>query len=336
MIKLNLHQLYRVGGLATSFKRKLDVRKQIFKLRQKAKSKYWRNFPPSIEIEPTNNCNLNCKFCLVGTQDRKKDTSHHNIDRERGFMDFNLYKGLLKQAVEIGSIRVLLHLQGESLLHPRFVDMVAEAKSYHLYCSFFTNGMLINERLAHNLVRAGLDMVRFSVDGASDHVYQQNRPGGSFSKVCENMSIMAKAAQGSRTKVIWQFIAMRNNEHEIKIARKLAEELGVVFFVKSYAETGKTLAPLNPALRRKLKPKPCTDIYRQFCVYWDGKVVACCYDIEGMHILGDLKRQSLKEIWTSKEFKDFHARVANVLNDPESEPTICRSCLKWELTTKLT
>ena len=327
--KSDLYQSYRVDWRATISRRKLYVQNQIFKLKQRAKSRHWRNFPPSIEIEPTNNCNLNCEFCLVGTQGKKKDTSHHNINRGRGFMDFDLYKDLLKQAVELGSIRVLLHFQGESLLHPRFVEMVEEAKKFHLYCSFFTNGMLLNETLANNLVKAGLDMVRFSVDGASDSVYQQNRPGGSFPKVYDNMHTMSKAAQGSRTKVVWQFIAMKNNEHEIEVARELAKKLNVEFFVKSYAETDTTLAPLNPILRRKLKLKPCTDIYRQFCVYWDGRVVSCCYDIEGMHILGDLKRQSLKEIWTSKKLKNFHARITGVLSNPELEPEICRSCLKW-------
>ena len=61
----------------------------------------------------------------------------------------------------------------------------------------------------------------------------------------------------------------------------MAKEIGIIFEVKSFAESVPELAPRNLNYRRKLKDLPCTDIYNQTLVYWNGDVVPCCYDLEG-------------------------------------------------------
>ncbi len=145
------------------------------------------------------------------------------------------------------------------------------------------------------------------------------------------MAMMVERAKKHKSSIdlLWQFIALSNNEHEIKQAKKLAKNIDIPIFIKTFAESVPDLTPKNPKLRRKLHVKPCTDIYRATFVYYTGEVVVCCYDLEGQYVVGDLKEQSLIEVWNSKEYKTMRTRINNADQNPDEEPEICKNCLKW-------
>ena len=145
------------------------------------------------------------------------------------------------------------------------------------------------------------------------------------------MAMMVERAKKHKSNInlLWQFIALSNNEHEIKKAKKLAKAINIPFYVKTFAESVPDLVPKNTKLRRKLHVKPCTDIYRSIFVYYTGEVVVCCYDLEGKHVVGNLKEKSLIEVWNSKKYKTMRKRINNADQNPEEEPEICKNCLKW-------
>ena len=285
--------------------------------------------PVMLSVELTNRCNLNCPFCLVGQQNQPSSTEHDSLMRGFGFMDFGMYEKIICDARQFGIERVQLFFQGEPLLHRRFPDMVRVAKQCGMETHVFTNGLMLTEALAEQIVEAGLDGMRFSVDGATEETYQQNRVGGSFSRVYQSMAMMAEKAKGSQLQLMWQFIALRNTEHEIERARRLASEIGIPFFVKTLAVTDPNLAPNDPEYLRRLHIKPCVDIYRAIFVFWNGDTVCCCYDIEGKHIVGNLARNTLEEVWSSPRYVELRRRIDNAYRDPDNEPDVCRSCLKW-------
>jgi radical SAM protein with 4Fe4S-binding SPASM domain len=246
-------------------------------------------------------------------------------------MEPALYGKIVEDAAAFGIEKMQLHFQGEPLLHKGIADMVALAKRRRMTTQMFTNGLPLTEALAERLLDAGLDLLRFSVDGVSEEVYQKNRVGGQFWRVKRNMAMMAERARARRSpiRLEWQMIAMRNNEHEIEAARTLARELGLEFFVKTFAVTDPEAVPRDARYQRKLHLKPCTDIYRAIFVYYNGDVVPCCYDIAGKAVVGNLQRQSLAEVWASPAYADLRRRIDNAAACPEDEPELCRSCLKW-------
>ncbi len=282
-----------------------------------------------LTVEPTNRCNLNCPFCLVGLQNRLGSAEHDLLPRGFGYMDFGLYQKIVRDAVEFGIDKMQLHFQGEPLLHEQFPDMVRLAKQHGMSTQVFTNGLLLTEEYIDRIIQSGLDNMRFSVDGASKETYEQNRVGGNFEQVLQNMKLMAERVRGTGTRVEWQFIVMRNNERELHKARQMAKEIGIPFIAKTFAESVPELVPRNPKYRRNLQPKPCTDIYRCICIFWNGDVVPCCYDLEGKEIMGNVGKETLGQIWTSPKYAGFRRNVDNVRYDPEGEPELCRNCLKW-------
>jgi radical SAM protein with 4Fe4S-binding SPASM domain len=168
------------------------------------------------------------------------------------------------------------------------------------------------------------------VDGASPETYKKNRVGGDFNKVFENMKRVALAHQTKKTRLEWQFIALKNNEHEVEKARQMAKEIGMHFFIKGFRQTDPELAPKNSGYRSQFIKKPCTDIYLQLGIYWNGDVVPCCYDTDDFEVMGNVKEDGLADIWNSAKYRDFRARVGNALIKPEEEPSLCKSCLRWK------
>ncbi|MFH1366144.1 MAG: SPASM domain-containing protein, partial [Patescibacteria group bacterium] len=46
---------------------------------------------------------------------------------------------------------------------------------------------------------------------------------------------------------------------------------------------------------------PCTEVYQKLSVDWDGKITACCADYDNYLTLGDIKIDSLYDIWNKSE-----------------------------------
>jgi radical SAM protein with 4Fe4S-binding SPASM domain len=264
-------------------------------------------------------------------QNQLPSTEHDLLPRGLGTMEADLYRKIVDDAVAFGIEKMQLHFQGEPLLHKQLPEMVRLAKERGLLTQMFTNGLPLTEPMADRLLDAGLDLLRFSVDGVSEEVYQKNRVGGQFWRVRRNMAMMAERARQRRSSIRleWQMIAMRNNEHEIEPARVMAGELGLNFFVKTFAVTDPDAVPQDSRYQRQLHLKPCADIYRAIFVYYNGDVVPCCYDIAGKAIVGNLARQTLREIWDSPAYVDLRRRIDGAARRPDEEPELCRSCLKW-------
>ena len=303
------------------------------RLRLRLREKILHLPPRQVVMETTNRCNLNCPFCLVGRQnelmDKHGSAAHDLMTRAQGTMSPEIFEAVRRNLLDFGIRKAYLHFQGEPFLNPHTPAFAKRLKEDGLEVGIFTNGQAFNEKNIAAIAEAEIDLVRFSVDGASETSYQENRVGGTFAKVRENMARLAEALKDSPTRVEWQFLALRNNEHEIDDARKLAAELGLGFFVKGFRETDPELAPTDPALRSTYLPKPCTDIYHQLGIYWNGDVVPCCYDVDGAEVMGNLTEQSLRDIWRGERYRTFRRAVAEHASRPETEPEICRTCLRW-------
>lgn len=290
--------------------------------------------PTQAIIEPTNRCNLNCPYCMVGRQEEAArlgvQTSHSLMKREQGLMDRRTFERVSGQLRSFGIRRAYLHFQGEPFLNPLTPEFAGMLKNGGFEVGIFTNGMAFNDQNIREIAKAEIDLIRFSVDGASQETYSLNRVGGDFSRVIESMYKVVSAHRGKKTVVEWQFLAMSNNEHEIESARRKAQELGVRFFVKGFRETDVRLKPADLRYQAKFLRKPCTDIYHQIGIYWNGDVVPCCYDTDADEVMGNLLSQTLKEIWRCDKYKDFRKRVDMALLRPNAEPQLCRTCLRWK------
>lgn len=300
---------------------------------QKLKLKSGLAKPDRVILEPTNRCNLNCPFCLVGQQNtlvnNHGDASHDLLKRGFGYMDEETFNKARISMKDFGIKWVYLHFQGEPFLNKKTVHFAKTLKSNGFNTGVFTNGLSFKKKDIPAIKNADFNLIRYSVDGASEESYQQNRVGGKFADVVNSMKNIVEAHKNTSTRVEWQFIVLRNNEHEVDKAKSIAEEIGIDFFLKGFRETDPELAPLNPEYRATFNKKPCDDIYEQIGIYWNGDVVPCCYDVDGEEVMGSILQSDLKSIWNTDKYKNFRKRVDNFRKAPEQEPDICKTCLRW-------
>ena len=296
-----------------------------------------RGYPPIVMIEPTNICNLKCPLCPSG---------NGSLKREKGFMDFNLFKKIIDEIAD-KSLMVILWNQGESFLNQDFLKMCKYASQKGLYTLVSTNANI--ELDAEKIVRAGIDTLIFSIDGLTQATYNKYRVNGNLDKVIENLKALIEVKDQYRLKlplIEWQFLVMKHNEHEVKKVKKFAKKIGVDSLkfksVQIYSKEDIKFLPESNKYRRykinnndfslniELKNR-CRRLWQQPVVNWNGEVAVCCFDKDNEIKMGNIKNKSLGEIWCSQKFNKFRKKILN----NRAQVKMCRNCgegvkLKYE------
>lgn len=234
------------------------------------------------------------------------------------------------------------YFQGEPYLHPAFLDMVRYASGKGIYTATSTNGHYLKDEAARATVESGLDRLIISIDGTTQDTYESYRIGGNLEKVLEGASrvIHYKKLLRSRTPhVMFQFLVVKPNEHQIGDVRALAKKLGADELVLKSAqiydyEQGSDLIPGDDRYSRyrrksdgtyEIKSRLLNECWRmwQGCVItWDGKVLPCCFDKDGTYAMGDLRKSSFENIWYGEKYNAFRESLFR----SRSEIEMCRNC----------
>lgn len=327
--KLTFRRLVNAFKIGWSF--------QYSKITGKAKVK---GLPISLTIEPTTACNLGCPECPSGLK---------QFTRPEGNIKQEFYKTIINQVAD-HAYYLNFYFQGEPFINPDFLEMVNYAHHKKMYTATSTNAHFLNEENAKKTIESGLDRLTISIDGITQEVYESYRKKGKLDKVLEgtkNILKWKKELQSKTPYVIFQFLVVKPNEHQIEEAKQLAKELGVdeIRFKTAQVYNYKKGNELIPSIEKysryrkqkdetyALKNKMLNECWRMWssCVItWDGKIVPCCFDKDAKHQIGELKEKSLKEIWRSEKYNQF--RSAILTNRQTID--ICQNCTEgtkvWE------
>jgi radical SAM protein with 4Fe4S-binding SPASM domain len=289
--------------------------------------------PVSVSFEPTTSCNLRCPECPSGLR---------AFTRPTGMLQYDFYRKTIDEICR-ELLYLIFYFQGEPYLNPEFLEMVKYATSKGIYTATSTNAHYLTDTNARKTVESGLDRLIISIDGTSQEVYEQYRVGGSLEKVlagASNIVRWKKELQSKKPFVIFQFLVVKPNEHQIEDVKKLAQEIGVddvwlkTAQVYDYENDPHRLIPGIESYSRYKKnaqgqtvPKNklsnhCWKLWHANVITWDGLVVPCCFDKDAQHQLGDLKKKSFREIWESEEYKGFRASLMK----GRKEIDICSNC----------
>jgi radical SAM protein with 4Fe4S-binding SPASM domain len=306
--------------------------KSSYSLSKTTKKAYHKGLPFSLSIEPTTACNLGCPECPSGLK---------QFTRPTGKLDLDLHLKMIEQ-LKRSVFYINYYFQGEPFLHPQFLELIIEAKRNKIYTATSTNAHFIDKSKAEEIVKSGLDRLIISIDGLTQATYENYRVHGKLNKVIEgtNHLLAAKNRLNSSTPhLIFQFLAVKPNEHEIPEVFKLGKEMGIdEVRIKSAQlydyENGNPLMPESEKYSRyklqsdgtyKLKYKTgnhCWRMWSSSVFTWDGKVVPCCFDKDAKHVLGTLENRSFKDIWNDKKYIAFRQAVLTGRNQID----ICKNC----------
>lgn len=297
-------------------------------------------YPISISFEPTTSCNLRCPECPSGLRAFTRPTGMLQKDFFSETID-DMYRHLWY---------LVFYFQGEPYLNPAFLDMVKYASSKKIYTATSTNAHYLTEENAKRTIESGLDRLIISIDGTTQEVYQQYRVGGQLDKVLEGTKNIVKWRKELNSKtplIVFQFLVVRPNEHQIEDIKKIAEEIGVddVWFktaqVYDFEKDPNNLIPTLDKYSRYRKTENghafkgklsnyCWRLWHDPVITWDGLVAPCCFDKDAQHQMGDLKRSSFKEIWKNGTYRQFRQKILQGRKNID----ICSNCSEgtkvWE------
>lgn len=288
--------------------------------------------PVALAIEPTTSCNLRCPECPSGLR---------SFTRPTGMLEKTLFENVISELKDT-LLYLTFYFQGEPFLHKDFLEMVKFASNKGIYTSTSTNAHYLNYENAKATIKSGLDRVIISLDGTTQDTYQQYRIGGSLDKVIEgtkNLIAAKRELNSSTPHIIFQFLVVKPNEHQIGEATELSKSLGVdeIRFKTAQIydyENGSGLIPENDKYARyrkntegkyEIKNKllnHCWKMWHSAVITWDGLVVPCCFDKDAEYRMGNVSKQTFKEVWMSEKYLSFRKQLIGSRKNIE----MCKNC----------
>lgn len=297
-----------------------------------SKSPVHFGMPTAISIEPTTSCNLRCPECPSGLR---------SFSRPTGMLGNEQFQRLMNELSPRLSY-LTFYFQGEPYLNPSFLNQVQIASKKKVYTTTSTNAHYLSDEVSKKTVESGLDRLIISLDGTSQETYEQYRVGGKLDKVIQGTKNVIRWKKELRSKtpyVVFQYLVVKPNQHQLQEAERLGRELGVDKVVFKTAqiydyENGSDLIPTIEKYARYKKgidgqwhiknelKNHCWKMWHSCVITWDGKVVPCCFDKDAHYQLGDSAQESFKSVWKGEPYKEFRASLIR----SRSEIEMCKNC----------
>ena len=275
--------------------------------------------PMTISFEPTTACNLRCPECPSGLRAFTRPTGNLKADFFKKTIDE------LHQDLQM----LIFYFQGEPYINPSFLDMVSYAHEKKIYTINSTNGHFLSDENCKKTIESGLDRIIISVDGTTQEVYENYRKEGTLENVLQgakNLVKWKKEMKASTPHIIFQFLVVKPNEHQIPEIYKLAEEIGIDEVKLKTAQVydysnGNDLIPTIEKYSRYKKQNDgtftvknkllnhCWKLWHACVITWDGIVVPCCFDKDATHRLGDLKSTNFDTLWKDGPYDKFRKQL---------------------------
>lgn len=288
--------------------------------------------PIAISIEPTTACNLRCPECPSGLR---------SFTRPRGTLNPESFGKTIDELSPTLSY-LIFYFQGEPFLHKQIFELIRKAADKKIYTATSTNAHFLDKENARKTVESGLHRCIISIDGTTQEVYEQYRIDGNLDKVLQGAKnlVEAKRELNSTTpQIIFQFLVVKPNEHQIEEVHRLAKEIGVdeVRLKTAQIYEYEQGSPLIPTIEKyaryqqqadgswKIKNKlinHCWKLWHSCVITWDGIVVPCCFDKDAEYRMGNAFESSFTEVWNSDAYKAFRATVVR----SRAEIEMCKNC----------
>jgi len=299
--------------------------------------------PLFIAWQINSECNLGCLHCC--------EEAGHSIPNEMNKKEIFSFLG---QIVDL-SIPYVALSGGEPMLHPHLFKICEFLRKHNTSLKVETNGEFIDESVAARIGRLKFRSVQISLDGATASTHEKLRLSGDWNKAVSACRFLIKA--GVNTEIV--FVPTKFNIHEIGQLIDLAYSLGVYGVY-----TGKTMR-IGRAAQNWDILCPSEQEYEKFfatlnekVAQYDGKMKVYYYPYDVVEelkyriqypsasllvlpngkvkligplpfICGDLRKQSLSEIWENYKESWSNPKVIEFAQKVVSEPKLLAEANKW-------
>ena len=252
----------------------------------------WPKRPERLNVEITAACDGRCIHC-----------PRHEMDRAARPMEFDLFKKVVDEAAALRVPEFVPNGYGEILTMPKMADYLAyvRSKQHPFQIMINTNGYNMTDAKIELLFEHRVSLLNITIDGATAATAQRVRVGLKTERIERNIDqiLRLRRARGlPYPRIRAGMILIPENQHEahafLRRWEGVTDYVGIGGFsrrlgsvdLKASDDAGNGSAPA------------CVLPFSDMDVWADGKAVLCCEDWNEELIVGDLRTQTLGEVWT--------------------------------------
>lgn len=259
----------------------------------------YRQQPPyTIQIEPTEGCNLGCKFC--GLQGMK-----HNGKTPWNFMSVETAEEIARKiAKEKWTAKFIFAMHGEPTLNKHLFEIIAifrKALPNNIF-HIISNGC----GFVHTAGVTPTEFCRKLFDSGINHILLDNySPDGDWSKVVADVrdTFIVRYLGGSEKKTS---MFRSDKGHDIIILPSIeTTKISLVRNLKNHC--GAAFPPDD-----KYNGRRCAVPFRELSFRYNGNVAICCDDFRGQYFVGNISDyESVEELWNNERFQAARVMLYN-------------------------
>ena len=285
----------------------------------------WPDFPLQLDFELNSTCNLSCSFCVHGYKTVAKYT-----------LSFELFKKAINEGARHGLCSIKMNYINEPLLVRDFVKYVQYARSKGVLNVFFaTNGILLNEHLARQLVEAKVSKIMISLDAATSETYFKMRKSKKFGLIVRNIHrlIRLRDEMGEGWPLVRvNFLKTHLNIHEaddfIKQWTDVADMIGFQDQVGLPGIDAEALPDYDVAVVLPLANDKttfrCSFPFKLMVIDAVGNLLPCCTFSGRQMALGNIRDMSIADAWTARPMRYLKVQQAR---GEWTNNAICSHCI---------
>lgn len=303
-------------------KEKID---NIFNKRLKYET--YPEIPKNMLVELSNNCNSNCLFCC-----------NSKMTRHRGEIDFDFLSKILDEAISIGITEVGFYTTGEPLLYSKINEAVSYSKKIGFkYIYITTNGILAEKNKIEELVKSGLNSIKFSINAITRNDYKFIHGVDKFDQVIKNLKEIyeLRKIKNLDFKIFVSYIATKYTDYgKIEITDFFRNYCDEIIVVNVRNQSG-----MMPLETKKLKCKvendkvqaarllPCHYLFNVLNISYEGYLTGCCTDFQNYLAYANLHETSIEKAWHNDVVTNLRIQhLKGVLDN-----NLCYNCINHSL-----
>ncbi|MCX7719394.1 MAG: radical SAM protein [Candidatus Sumerlaeaceae bacterium] len=176
-------------------------------------------------VEASFLCNLECRMCPRLIEGHAE-----------GLMPLSRFQRLIPLMRHLDAVGLTGY--GEPMVHPHLHEFAAVIRSCGAKPRLSTNGTLLNEVKARQLLDAGIENLQFSIDAGTKETFEHIRVGAKWERVLRNAERFNELARDADERVVtgWVFLMLRNNWRELPLAAEHAARCGFQVFIAKLIE----------------------------------------------------------------------------------------------------
>lgn len=283
--------------------------------------------PFNIQIEPSEICNFRCEYCV------------HSVNRlNNNEMKWEVFEKILEDLKGLTDNIKIINLigYGEPLVYKDISKMVAQIAKAQITdrIEITTNASLLTPSKSEELVKSGLTRLIVSLQGLSAEKYKKICGYNiNFNEFLNNLKYFYTNRGKCRLHLKIADTALDEGDEQkfYEMFGNICDDLYIEHIIPVYKEVDyngklKATADITRYGYKYKEALVCPQPFYQMFIKANGDVAPCCMYPSPM-VIGNVREQTLKDIWNGQKLRDF--QVLQLLKK-RSCNAVCRDCVNPE------